>query len=48
MSLISIENGSFGHSLNSIRNILEYLEDDKNIGFVLYDDIITFLELVDE
>ena len=48
MSKESIENGSFSHILNSIRNILEYSEEDKNIGFVLYDDIVTFIEIDEE
>lgn len=48
MSKESIENGSFAHVLNSIRNILEYSEEDKNIGFLLYHDIITFLEIDEE
>ena len=48
MSLQSIMNGSFNHIINSIKNLLGYLEEDTNIGFILYDDVVSFLRIYEE
>lgn len=48
MSLQSIMNGSFNHIINSVKNLLGYLEEDTHIGFILYDEVVSFLRIYEE
>lgn len=48
MSAQSLANGSFHHILSSISSLLEYLEADVNVGFVLFDSLVTFFSIDDD
>ena len=45
MSAQSLANGSFFHALSSISNLLEYLDGDVNVGFVVFDSLVTFFNV---
>lgn len=48
MSAQSLANGSFQHILSSVSNLLDYLEADVNVGFVLFDSLVTFFSIDDD
>lgn len=48
MSAQSLANGSFQHILSSVTSLLDYLEADVSIGFVLFDSLVTFFSVDEE
>ena len=43
-----VANGSFHHVLSSLSSLLESLDADVNVGFVLFDSLVTFFAIDDD
>jgi hypothetical protein len=40
-----MSNGSFSHIINSLKGLLDYMDEDARIGFVFYSDLVSFLRI---
>lgn len=45
MSLESLQNYSFFHAVYDIQALLSVLDEDTNLGFLLYDSVITYFKV---